>query len=151
MEKNKKVIISTSCIIVVILLISLMFSVVVNCRNALLKKNAVDVVIYQLHVKDFSIINPNEKTLYYRTRFTKDTTYDEVIYAIDNSKNYNRVVINNGTIYISEANCYNHICEKTVITLDANNCHGTANLLNPVVITCQPHGLIITLEAALEN
>lgn len=55
----------------------------------------------------------------------------------DGLSGYNRIVVEDGTVFVSEADCSNQVCVNTA-----------AISKNGQVIACIPHALVITVTAA---
>lgn len=144
MDKNRKVIWITVAIVGFILIASIISMVVLSMKNASLKEGKVRVVIYQYYT-DLAD-KKKEPVIYKSFVFTKDLEYDEVIYALhsDGEHDYNHVVIKDGKIKVTQADCFEGRCQYMVI--DLNN--QSLSILNPntTTIECKPHGLRITLE-----
>ena len=138
MTNNKKRIIIIS-IIFFIVLITLIISQIIIINNInKMKDDKLYISIYQYEVENYNIDYNTKRKLYKRIEFNIDTVYTETIYSLDNNY-YNKVVIENGKCYVSEANCLNQICLKNVLTIDKDK-------VGAKTIVCMPSGLYIELS-----
>lgn len=144
MNKRKIILIITICVVCIILIASCILAYLKSVENKKLKEGNLKVVIYQYHL-DIDKLQENG-IIYKSFVINNNTVFDEVVYALDNEKEYNFIRIKNGVITVTESNCPNHNCMNTII--DINN--KDFSLLNPntTTIECRPHGLKIILEEA---
>ena len=126
-----------SSFIGIVMVVAVCISFYIQKQNEKIYNESPYVVIYQYEVSDFNINLDSKPIEIYREKFTKDLKYEAVITALD-GKGTNKIIIENGRIYISEANCHNKICKSTVIDKDG--------LIKATQIVCNPNGLIIKLE-----
>lgn len=139
---KKKIVIITSIIVSIILVLSIIGCIIVYNLNKDLKNKELKLVIYQYYTTGENI--KLEPMVYDSFEFDEETTYDKIIYMLDNANEYNHIVIENGKVIVSESNCYNGNCKRMIIDL----LDSEFSLLNPNITTieCKPHGLKITLE-----
>lgn len=137
MKKSVKIIIGAiSAFINFVIVATAVASIYIQQNNKKLFNNSY-VVIYQYEVINFNINMDSEPVEIYREKFSKDLTYEAVITSL-NKRETNKVVIKNGSIYISESSCYNKVCQHTKIKY--------GELFVNTEIVCMPNGLIIKLE-----
>lgn len=143
MNRSKTIIITiivTGLIVLSLLIVSVIFAYNKSIENQELKNKNLKVVIYQYH------LNTTDKQEYIYKSFsiTNETEFNETVYALDNSDDYNNIYIKDGIIKVTQSNCFNHNCMHMII--DINN--KDFSLLNPntTTIECRPHGLKIILE-----
>lgn len=141
---TKKVIISTSIVVSIILIFSILFSLLVSNYNKNLKNKKLNIVIYQYHTS--VNLKLEQPIIYYQNEFTNELNVEMKIYALDGDKEhgYNYVVIKDGVVRVIDADCKEERCMHTII--DLNN--KSLSLINPntTTIECKPNGLKITLE-----
>lgn len=142
---KKKTIIITVIIISIILICSIIGCIIVYNKNMNLKSKKLNLVIYQYYTSpDKLTVEPIiYETLY---DFNNETSYDKYIYMLEDDNEYNHIIIKDGKVIVTEANCYNGNCKRMIIDINDSN----FSLLNPNITTieCKPHGLKITLEEA---
>lgn len=61
---------------------------------------------------------------------------DTQIVVKDAHDGYNRIVVEDGRVFVSEADCANQVCVNTAAISHSGQ-----------VIACIPHGLVVTIEA----
>ncbi len=137
MKKEIKTIIITSILLVILFIILVISFIVINNQNKELKKGDLIINIYQYDVIDYNINYNSERILYKSLKFTSDTYFDEIIYSKDHTL-YNHVEIKDGICKVIDANCMNHICMASHLSVDIE-------LINPKSIICMPSGLYIEL------
>lgn len=135
---KKKISIIISLIIGTILLISVISAIIVKEKNKKLLENNPVINIYQYPVTKYNIDFKNEPTLLYSFNFDKDLKQELKIDSIDKSV-YNLVKIEDGIVWVEEANCKNHICERSKIKLNSS-------IFSTTQIVCMPSGLVIKVE-----
>ncbi len=137
MDKNKKIVIITSIIVFLVIVSFSIFSINLILKIKELKENDLYIVIKQ---KD---LNGNENIIY-KELFTNDLEHEQTINSLIRSGNSNKVVINNGTCYVTETTCPTHSCESYIIRLD------DGIFVSNTTISCLPNGLFISLESLTE-
>ena len=85
-----------------------------------------------------------EENIIYKELFTSELKYEKTIDSIIRSGNSNKVVITNGTCYVTDTTCPTHSCESYIIKLD------DGLFVSNTTISCLPNGLFISLESLTE-
>lgn len=137
MDKNKRIIIVTSIIVFIIIVVFSIISINLIKKNKELKENDLYIVIKQ---KDLN----GKENIIYKELFTSELKCEKTIDSIIRSGNSNKVVITNGTCYVTDTTCPTHSCESYIIKLD------DGLFVSNTTISCLPNGLFISLESLTE-
>ena len=140
MNKEKKIINYISLVIVIILLFSTVLSFIFYMKNKKIKdSDIIYLCIYQYETIDFNFNLAKDPVLLEKYEFTKDLYLELSIKSID-CNYYNNIYVHDGKCYITDANCLNQICTKSIISLDNT-------IFNTTSISCMPSGLYICIES----
>ena len=137
MDKNKKIIIITTIIVFLVIIAFSIFSINLILKNKKLKEDDLYIVIKQ---KDLS----GNENIIYKELFTADLEYEQIINSIIREGNSNKVIIKNGSCYVTNTTCPTHSCESYVIRLE------DGLFVSNTTISCLPNGLFISLESLTE-
>ena len=140
MDKNKKIIIISFLMFILVILVFSIISINRIMKNKELENETTYIVIEQ-----FLDLKGTNRKVIYKTEFTKELKYDEEIESIIVPGRHNRVIIENGICKVLNSTCPNHICENHEIK-------STTKWFEAAIsdISCLPNGLYIYITTEAE-